>query len=76
MKVNCPTCQVDVNWEDKSEFRPFCSKRCQMIDLGDWASESNAIAGKPQATSGAPTSIDIEEIEAALAKQSDSFFTH
>ncbi len=76
MKVKCPTCQVDVNWDKNSEFRPFCSKRCQMIDLGDWASESNAIAGKPAHGTTASSSVDIEEIEAALAKQGDSFFTH
>jgi endogenous inhibitor of DNA gyrase (YacG/DUF329 family) len=25
--------------------RPFCSHRCQLIDLGEWAAESNRIAG-------------------------------
>lgn len=34
----CPTCRQPVNWEE-SEFRPFCSERCQLIDLGRWASE-------------------------------------
>ena len=27
-------------------FRPFCSERCQMVDLGTWASEKYRIAGK------------------------------
>ncbi|NMH59202.1 DNA gyrase inhibitor YacG [Alteromonas ponticola] len=76
MKVKCPTCQTDVNWEEKSEFRPFCCKRCQMIDLGDWATESNAIAGKPATNTNDAIAVDVEEIEALLAKQSDSFFTH
>lgn len=47
MKVACPNCQQDVEWNPSSQFRPFCSKRCQMIDLGDWASEKNAITTKP-----------------------------
>lgn len=34
----CPTCRQPVDWE-QSEYRPFCSERCQMIDLGRWASE-------------------------------------
>jgi hypothetical protein len=34
----CPTCRQPVNW-DESEFKPFCSERCQTIDLGRWASE-------------------------------------
>ena len=27
-----------------NKFRPFCSERCQMIDLGDWANENFKIA--------------------------------
>ncbi len=29
-----------------NHFRPFCSERCQMIDLGTWASENYRVAGK------------------------------
>lgn len=43
--VNCPTCSKEVVWAPSSEFRPFCSKRCKLIDLGEWASESNTIEG-------------------------------
>ena len=34
----CPTCRQPVDW-DASEFKPFCSERCQMVDLGRWANE-------------------------------------
>jgi len=43
--VKCPTCQQDVKWIKESEYRPFCSDRCKLIDLGDWADGTNAIAG-------------------------------
>lgn len=43
IEVNCPTCKKIVVWNEKSPFRPFCSKRCQMIDLGEWASEEKRI---------------------------------
>jgi endogenous inhibitor of DNA gyrase (YacG/DUF329 family) len=36
--VKCPTCHSETAWED-NPHRPFCSKRCQLIDLGAWASE-------------------------------------
>ncbi|GJA09885.1 hypothetical protein KAM334_11960 [Aeromonas caviae] len=36
-KVKCPTCQSEIEWGPQSPFRPFCSKRCQLIDLGEWA---------------------------------------
>ena len=42
-QVNCPTCQKIVAWNAENIYRPFCSKKCQLIDFGDWASERNAI---------------------------------
>lgn len=45
LKLNCPTCQKIVLWTDAFPERPFCSDRCRLIDLGEWASESNRIAG-------------------------------
>lgn len=42
-EVSCPTCQKSVLWSAQSPFRPFCSKRCQLIDLGEWAAEEKAI---------------------------------
>ncbi|WP_018651846.1 DNA gyrase inhibitor YacG [Actinobacillus capsulatus] len=41
--VNCPTCHQDVIWKAESKYRPFCSERCQLIDLGEWASEEKRI---------------------------------
>ncbi|WP_029684629.1 DNA gyrase inhibitor YacG [Tatumella saanichensis] len=41
--VKCPQCQKEVIWDELSPWRPFCSKRCQMIDLGEWAAEENRI---------------------------------
>lgn len=70
MKVNCPTCQKEVEWGEQSPYRPFCSKRCQVIDLGDWATEAHKVPGEPAQALG----MDIEEIEALLSKQSQDFF--
>jgi endogenous inhibitor of DNA gyrase (YacG/DUF329 family) len=38
--VSCPQCGARVEWTQASAFRPFCSQRCRLIDLGAWASES------------------------------------
>ncbi len=46
-KVNCPTCQAEVLWQPSSLYRPFCSERCKLIDLGEWADEEKRIAGEP-----------------------------
>lgn len=45
--VKCPQCGSPVEWSDKSPFRPFCSKKCQMIDFGEWANEEKTIPGAP-----------------------------
>ena len=38
--VACPQCGKEVVWGPESPFRPFCSERCKLIDLGQWANES------------------------------------
>ncbi len=37
--VSCPTCDKQVLWTPDNAWRPFCSERCRLIDLGAWASE-------------------------------------
>ncbi len=34
--MKCPTCKKETAAKD-NPFRPFCSERCKMIDLGRWA---------------------------------------
>ncbi|WP_087016591.1 DNA gyrase inhibitor YacG [Thaumasiovibrio subtropicus] len=46
-KVPCPTCRQPVIWSEESPYRPFCSKRCQLIDLGEWSEEEKRIPGAP-----------------------------
>lgn len=44
--VKCAYCkQVEV--ARRSEFYPFCSKRCKMLDLGGWVNEDYRIPGPP-----------------------------
>ncbi|MCL9781034.1 DNA gyrase inhibitor YacG [Vibrio sp. S4M6] len=45
--VKCPQCSTEVIWDSSSAFRPFCSKKCQLIDFGEWADEENSIPGAP-----------------------------
>ena len=37
--VICPCCSAQVAWRPENRFRPFCSERCKLFDLGDWAME-------------------------------------
>lgn len=60
--VPCPICQKKVEWSDKSPYRPFCSKRCQLIDLGEWAAEEKT--------------IPCETADFAMNEESEDWRTH
>lgn len=34
----CPLCHQPSTWEN-NPWRPFCSERCQVTDLGAWATQ-------------------------------------
>jgi endogenous inhibitor of DNA gyrase (YacG/DUF329 family) len=42
--VSCPHCGAQVAWSPENPCRPFCSERCKLIDLGDWAMEKYRVA--------------------------------
>lgn len=42
-QVACPQCGELSPFSPSNLFRPFCSERCKMMDLGAWASESYRI---------------------------------
>jgi endogenous inhibitor of DNA gyrase (YacG/DUF329 family) len=38
-EVACPRCGKKAPFTPDNAWRPFCSERCKMIDLGAWAEE-------------------------------------
>jgi endogenous inhibitor of DNA gyrase (YacG/DUF329 family) len=46
VKVACPVCRRPVDW-NASAFRPFCSDRCRLLDLGKWVDEAYRVPGEP-----------------------------
>ncbi len=38
--VRCPQCGKSSEYSSRNSFRPFCSERCRLIDLGEWAEGS------------------------------------
>jgi uncharacterized protein len=54
--MNCPICKKEVKSNDP-EF-PFCSERCRLLDLGNWAAEKYVIS-----TPARPGAPDREEDE-------------
>lgn len=45
MRAKCPTCERLVEWDPANPFRPFCSERCKLIDLGAWLAEEHRVPG-------------------------------
>lgn len=43
MTRRCPICRKLTNSETHADF-PFCSERCRLHDLGNWASEKYVIS--------------------------------
>lgn len=60
--VNCPSCSAPVEWSANSKYRPFCSERCKMKDLGSWATEKYKVpqsAREHEETSSLPPERQI-----------------
>jgi uncharacterized protein len=55
--MKCPICKKDVTPD--SPYHPFCSERCKIIDLGNWASEKYVISTPVQPT-GSEEEDDVE----------------
>lgn len=59
MKVKCPTCGAEIEYSPANPYRPFCSERCRLIDLGAWANDEYRIEGEP----GSAASMNPEDYE-------------
>lgn len=46
--VTCPSCGAQAPWNKDNPWRPFCSERCKLIDLGEWADGGYAIPVEEQ----------------------------
>ncbi|WP_420464591.1 DNA gyrase inhibitor YacG [Panacagrimonas sp.] len=58
----CPQCRQPSSLEKSNRFRPFCSERCKLLDLGEWFAEKHSI----------PVSESDSEIEDAVPRTQDS----
>ena len=56
--VQCPTCKRAVVWNAENTHKPFCSERCRLIDLGDWATETHKIPSTSHLSDGETDFLD------------------
>lgn len=55
LSLRCPTCRKLVLREEPNF--PFCSERCKMIDLGDWAAERYRVPESDKKPDDAPPDV-------------------
>ena len=48
VRSQCLRCSALIRWEG-NPYRPFCSQRCKLIDLGRWVDELYRIDGEKAA---------------------------
>ena len=56
--VACPSCGAAALFSPENRWRPFCSERCRLIDLGAWADERYRIPAKPDESEAAEAEDD------------------
>jgi endogenous inhibitor of DNA gyrase (YacG/DUF329 family) len=59
MRIRCPRCGELTTWEE-NPYRPFCSERCKLLDLGAWASGDYKIPGRKEEEEDETTNEDQE----------------
>lgn len=65
--VKCPNCGRETEYQG-NDFRPFCSERCKMLDLGAWIEGEYTLPVEGTEM----TEEDIELIESALNERGGS----
>jgi len=60
--MKCPTCGNPIEWKD-NPVRPFCSERCQLVDLGRWVEGEYRVPGEPIPQDHSGTSTGNNDFE-------------
>jgi uncharacterized protein len=61
MTHRCPICKTPTDSAEHAEF-PFCSERCRLLDLGNWAAERYVIS-EPAIDESSPEDPNPNETE-------------
>lgn len=69
--MKCPICREQTTWQD-NPYRPFCSERCRLLDLGKWADGEYRISGGPRAQDETGAAADGADSNDKNGEQSDA----
>lgn len=68
--VPCPRCSKPALFSPENRFRPFCSERCKLIDLGNWADGRYTIPVAASPSADGESDSEVESAAEAVAKSS------
>ena len=69
MTLRCPTCKQPSSLDSGNPWRPFCSERCRLVDLGGWLDERYSIPGEQAPTTdGDPRPADLGDLTEAARR--------
>ena len=58
--VRCPACGGPSRYAPDNAYRPFCSERCKLVDLGAWANENFRVEASPDQDDDVPPSLPLQ----------------
>jgi endogenous inhibitor of DNA gyrase (YacG/DUF329 family) len=61
--VPCPVCRKITRYHPDNPYRPFCSERCRLIDLGQWLEEGYRVAGESTVPDPSAEESSFQEFE-------------
>jgi len=61
IRYSCPTCGkiTQAARREDATYRPFCSHRCRMIDLGKWLNEEYRVSEPLDVDRASPPDTDL-----------------
>ncbi len=71
--LTCPTCRRTLEAGEaaqKSQAFPFCSRRCKLVDLGNWLSDRYVVASPPGELGEGLEGLSDDELAALLREPS------
>jgi endogenous inhibitor of DNA gyrase (YacG/DUF329 family) len=59
LRIKCPSCRKEGEWF-ATPYGPFCSKRCKLVDLGQWLNEEHKLSRPLDEEEKQPAGPDTE----------------
>ncbi len=63
LSAACPQCGNPASLDRQNKYRPFCSERCKLLDLGEWFAEKHGIPAEDAETDDSEEFQDPDRLQ-------------